>query len=183
MFPNSIILTNYRYSLSNLRDPDPNVRYTEAKARFCKTRDRPEVIQALIDALAVETDTRVRVRIASTLGSSSSEQAIAPLAQMLKSDDPQDRIGAPYGLSITGKPAAIGMLIQALQDTDAGVRVTAVNLLRFPCIDKLDPNVEKALSGLLETELDESVRKAAQNAIQFIRRPIAPKNTCLTDFT
>lgn len=173
---------HYRYSLSNLRDPDPQVRYNEAKARLCKVQHRPEVIPALIDALECEDDGKTRIQIAMTLGSSRSERAIEPLTQLLQSEDPQDRIGALYGLSFTRQPAAVDYIIQALHDSDAHVRSLAVSRLSHPHNRHPSVKVEDAIAEMLQTEQGEVVRKGAHAALQYVRTPQAAPSNRLIDY-
>ena len=182
MYPSSSILSRHRFSLENLHDPDPEVRYAEAKARFGKIQNRPEVIAALTDALATESSARVRVQLAMTLGSSRSEQAVAPLVGLLQSGDPDDRIRALYGLKFTRQPAALTCILQALQDPDPAVRSAAVSRLGGWCITERHPVIEEAITALLETEPDEGVRCVARRALHRMQQPRAPEGTCLSDY-
>lgn len=182
MYPSSSIMSHHRFCLENLRDPDPEVRYAEAKARFGKVRDRPEIIAALSDALAAESSTRVRVQLAMTLGSSRSDEAVAPLVQVLQSEDPDDRIGALYGLRFTRQPAALACIMQVLQDPAPAVRSAAVSRLRGWCLKERHPAIEEAVAGLLKTEPDEGVREVAQRALLWMQQPRAPEGTCLSDY-
>lgn len=172
----------YQYSLANLHNSNPQIRYSEARARFCRVQHRPEIVQALIDALEWEEDGKVRIQIALSLGSSRSERAVEPLAQMLTSEDPRDRRGALYGLSFTRQPAAVDYIIQALHDPDANIRSEAMSRLGHPHYRHLHTKVDGAITELLQTEQDEDVRETAQTALHYIRTPQAEPSNRLIDY-
>src|SRR5688572_19404037 len=86
-----------------LRSPDPEVRSNAALGLGALEDDAPaEAEQALIGALASETDVPTRAAMLWDLGRAGRDAAVAPLRDALAATEPEIRAGACRGIGALG---------------------------------------------------------------------------------
>jgi HEAT repeat protein len=136
----------------------------EVDARFWALRGlwangSPKAVKLLIIALGDEAE-MVRSGAAFALGELGSEAAVEPLLQLLIQDVSETGDHAADALVKIGQPAAAG-LIEALQQTEAGVRVRAARAL-------VPIKSRQAIGPLFHALEDESymVRHYAETALE-----------------
>ncbi|HEX9159004.1 MAG TPA: HEAT repeat domain-containing protein, partial [Rhizomicrobium sp.] len=110
---------------SRLTSPSADTRWGAAR----DAADRPENVHLLSQALARETDIRVREAIFTSLAKIGSPESVNGLVLALHSDEANLRTGAMDALRLV--PAQIEeYLPQLLTDADSDVRVLACDLAR-----------------------------------------------------
>jgi len=143
--------------LRALRDPEWCVRDQAAWA--LREIHDPKIIAPLAAALK-EKDADL-AHIAWVMRHVAGKHAVEELAALMKSADAQARTRIIRVLGELEDRAAVGPLIEVLEDGDPVVRRTAVEaLLRIG-----DDRAEKPLTALLARENEPAVRKAVQEAI------------------
>ncbi len=108
-------------------------------------------IDALIEGLG-ETDEEER-KIAEFALFSQGEKAIKPLIHALYVDDPALRLEAARVLAGLNLAEAAPALMDALNDADQNVRMTAINGLIALREDALHPILQRLASGMLTDKL------------------------------
>ncbi len=151
-------------------------------ARWAAARnaaDRPETVAILADALARESNDRVREAIVTSLVRIATPEAASVLLPYLRSDDASLRTCALDGLRAMPELAK-PYLQQLLADTDGDVRLLACDLSR----DLSGPDVPRILCNLLETEPSSTVCAAAVEALAEIgdASAIASLDRCAARF-
>jgi len=135
-----------------LRSRASDERWAAARA----LSGRPEAVDALGAALAVEPDPRVREAILTSLARIGTAQSAAVITPLIRSDDASTRTGAIDALRVM--PAALSThLAVLLNDADADVRILACDLARqLP-----GPTATEMLGALLDREAEANVCAAA----------------------
>lgn len=140
-----------------------------ADARWSAARGlaaSPEGVDALSDALRVETDPRVREAMFTSLARLATPRAAAVAAPYLRSDDAEVRTGALDALRAMPR-AARSELPALLEDDDADVRLLACEIVRgLPSADALG-----LLGALLDRETEVNVCAAAVEVVAEIGDP------------
>lgn len=127
---------------------------------------KPEAVEALGDALALETAPRVREAITLSLVGIGTEVAAARLAAFLGSEDVALRNAAVEGLQQIGMGAA-GAVRQCLASSDRDERILAINVLET--LGHQD--TREWLRNVLTHETDVAVGLAAVEALTQIGEP------------
>jgi HEAT repeat protein len=145
------------------------LKSASADARWSAARGLaalPEGVQALSEALRVETDARVREAMFTSLARIGTPQSAAAAAPYLRSDDAEVRTGALDALRAMPQ-AARPELPSLLEDPDADVRLLACEIVRgLPGTDAVG-----LLVALLERETDVNVCAAAIEVVSEIGDP------------
>lgn len=123
-------------------------------------RDRTERLQRLLKSLDEPEAHRMATYGLLEYGA----EAVEPLIQLLKSDDPDARYGAAYTLGCIGDQRAVAGLIDVLGDREAAVRYWAVNAL-----GKLKAEAASAAIGKLLRDKHPGVRRGAAEALKLIK--------------
>ena len=145
--------------LADLRDADAERRWAAARA----LSGSPDAVPALAEALAAETDERVREALLTALLRIGGPPAVAALLPLLRSDDAALRAGALDALQAMPE-AVLPHMPDLLGDTDVDVRVLAADLAR-----SLPPAEANALlADLLDNEFDPNVCAAAIDVLAEI---------------
>lgn len=145
-----------RAAAARLRDPNPAVRRAAAQELARATDAAP----ALLAALSDEREQPVRSALLGALAAIASEEAVAGLAECLRSEDAWLRNAAIDVLR--DLPAQVApVLAHLLVDWDRDVRILAVSVL-----DTLrHPQVEEWLLQLIEADADINVCGAALDVL------------------
>jgi HEAT repeat protein len=142
------------------------LKSASADARWSAARGlaaSPEGVQALAEALRVETDARVREAMFTSLARIGTPHSAAVAAPYLRSDDAEVRTGALDALRAMPQ-AARPELPALLEDHDPDVRLLACEIVRaLPGPDALG-----LLGALLERESDVNVCAAAVDVVAEI---------------
>ena len=130
--------------------------------------ERPDGLALLADALARESDPRVREAIFTGLARLATPESAAVVVPYLRSDDANLRTGAVDALR--AMPQACRPHLPALlADSDADVRLLSCELARgLP-----DEEANRLLCDLLERETEKNVCAAAIEVLAEIGRPEA----------
>jgi HEAT repeat protein len=148
--------------LAALKSDSADARWSAARGLAA----RPEGVQALSDALRVETDARVREAMFTSLARVGTPQSAAVVAPYLRSDDAEVRTGALDALCAMPQ-AARRELPALLEDGDADVRLLACEIVRgLP-----GPDALALLDALLERETEVNVCAAAVEVVAEIGDP------------
>lgn len=142
-----------------LASASPDERWAAARA----AADIPTSIPALAQALAQESEPRVREAIFTALARIATLESALAVLPYLSSTDASIRIGALDALRAMPE-AAKPLLPQALADADADVRLLACDLTR----NMHDADTPRWLCALLETELEANVCAAAVEVLNEI---------------
>ena len=145
-----------RSAAVRLRDPDAAVRRAAAQ----ELATHPDAVPALLAALDDEREQPVRSALLGALAAIGSEEAVAGLAECLRSEDAWLR-NAAIDL-LRDLPAQVApVLAHLLVDWDRDVRILAVSVL-----DTLrHPQVEEWLLQLIEADADLNVCGAALDVL------------------
>lgn len=147
-----------------LRDANAAVRRAAAQA----LASVPDAVPGLLAALDAETDLAARSAILGTLAAIGSEEAVAGLADCMRSEDAGLRNAAIDVLR--GLPAQVApVLAHLIVDPDRDVRVLAVGILEA----LRHPQVEEWLLHLIEADSDMNVCGAALDVLADIATPVA----------
>ena len=144
-----------------LTSVSPDERWAAARA----AADIPTSIPALAQALAQESEPRVREAIFTALARIATLESALAVLPYLRSTDANIRIGALDALRAMPE-AAKPLLPQVLADADADVRLLACDLVR----NMHDADTPRWLCALLETELEANVCAAAVEVLERDRR-------------
>jgi HEAT repeat protein len=147
-----------------LRAADPAVRRAAAQA----LAHAPDAVPGLLAALDAETDRPARSAMLGALAAIGSEDAVAGLADCLRSEDAWLRNAAIDRLR--GLPAQVApVLAHLIVDPDRDVRILAIGIL-----DALrHPRVEEWLLQLIEGDADRNVCGAALDLLANVATPAA----------
>ncbi|WP_075791407.1 HEAT repeat domain-containing protein [Massilia putida] len=130
--------------------------------------ERTGRVPGLLAALDAETDLAARSAILGTLAAIGSEEAVAGLADCMRSEDAGLRNAAIDVLR--GLPAQVApVLAHLIVDPDRDVRVLAVGILEA----LRHPQVEEWLLHLIEADSDMNVCGAALDVLADIATPVA----------
>jgi HEAT repeat protein len=149
---------------ARLRSADPDERWRAARvlAAF------PTAVGALGEAASLETETRVREAIFTSLALIGAAESVTALIPHLRSDHAERRTGAMDALK--AMPQALGpALPRLLNDADPDVRVLACDLTRV--LSSADATA--LLSQVLDKERDVNVCAAAVDVIADVGSPDA----------
>lgn len=156
---------------AQLHDADPDTQYEAAKALESMGANAGPAAEDLATLLSHD-DPRLRYRAAkalSKIGIAAAPAAEALTMCVIDDDDPEVRYYAAKTLDQIPRAAGerVDLLIQALDDPDPKVRYYIVKTL-----GKVGENAAAALPKLesLKRDGDQSVRKAAENAIRRINK-------------
>ncbi len=139
----------------------PEVR--EAVAELWGSRDDPEALLLLFQAIDNVQDTNARGAAQTALSTLALDQFIEIL---LDHEDPRMRAAAAYGMGVLADPRALDASIQALAlDEDARVRAEAAGALAVLGKDK----AEEPLLRALGTDPDVAVRAVAAQALGTLK--------------
>ena len=130
--------------------------------------DVPGGVTALGEALARETNRRVREAMFTTLARVATPQSVEVVLPFLRSDDADVRTGATDALAAM-KDVAWPYLEELLRDQDADVRMLACTLVR----NMPGETAIQLFSELLDSEPEPNVCAAAIDAIAEIGGPQA----------
>lgn len=123
------------------------LRSGSAEQRRWAARDLaafPQAAAALGEHLLGETEPSVRQTLFTSLATHASDEAVAALLPLLRSEDAQMRNGAIEAMS--GMPRAVAPRIDALlRDADPDVRIFTVNMLGELRHEKVVPWLEQVL--------------------------------------
>ncbi len=125
-----------------------------------------DVVLKLIDLLDDE-DQRVVFIVTQILGSMADTSAVEPLGRMTKHPDPEFRARACYSLGSIGHETALPYLVEALDDSVAGVRHEAVTGLGYQP-HAYASQTAKHIFRMLRDEAD-SVRAASIHSLYNYR--------------
>jgi HEAT repeat protein len=147
-----------------LADADAGVRRTAAQA----LAGVADAVPALLAALDAESDRAVRSAMLGALAATGSEDAVAGLADCLRSEDAWLR-NAAIDLLRTLPARVAPVLAHLLVDWDSDVRILAVSVL-----DALrHPQVEEWLLQLIDADADLNVCGAALDVLADVATPAA----------
>jgi HEAT repeat protein len=150
-----------------LEDPDPAV----ADAGIQMLAKYGQKAAPAAESLLANKDPKVRSRAVTVLAIVGGPASVSPLAKALQDSEASIRLAAIEALTAKPEPASAKVLTEALANSDALVRAqaaTGLGVLR-------EKRAIKPLEKLLTTEMDEVVRKAAQDALHAINSPAPPK--------
>ena len=142
--------------------------------------DKPDGLALLADALARESDPRVREAIFTGLARLATPESAAVVVPYLRSDDANLRTGAVDALR--AMPQACRPHLPALlADSDADVRLLSCDFAR----ELPDEEANRLLCDLLERETEKNVCAAAIEVLAEIGRPEALPSLarCATRFS
>ncbi len=113
-------------ALARLASPDPQIRRDAAR----DLTGNPEAVSALVTALEIEDAAAVRQALVSALVSTGDRAVVAPLADMLRSEDAARRSEAVTALQQL--PEIASEVIAGLLDSeDSDLRIMAVDVIRM----------------------------------------------------
>jgi HEAT repeat protein len=152
---------------ASLTDGDQDQRWMAARA----LGDRPDDADALGDALARETDGRVREAILNSLVRIGGARGVGAVLPWLRSDDAGLRTGALDALKAMAgaATAAAPQLADLLHDPDPDVRLLACEVVR----ELPTAQASALLCALLEDEPEVNVCGAAVEALADVAGPEA----------
>ena len=143
----------------SLKDASPDGRWAAARARANDSASVPQ----LIEALALERDTRVLEAIFTSLACIGSRDSACAVMPYLRSDDAKIRTLALDALRAMPEASA-EFLPQLLADDDVDVRILTCDLTRVV----QDADVTLLLCFVLETDADANVCAAAVDVLAEI---------------
>lgn len=148
---------------SDLTSPSADARWTAARALTT-----PEAVPVLTEALAAETEPRVREAILTSLARVATPAAAQAIAPHIRSDDAQVRTAALDALR--AMPDAVASSLPALlADSDPDVRLLACEVVRqLP-----GREASRLLAGLIEAEAEANVCAAAIEVLAEVGGPEA----------
>jgi HEAT repeat protein len=148
---------------------DPNAAVRALSAEVLGSLEKPEAIKPLEGALARDTEPKVRVEAASSLGKISSSSSGAALGRALSDPDVEVRRAAAEALGdLDELHVAPAGLVSALSSSDTELRYRAAQALA----EIADPATTSALVGLVSSG-DAELRKHAIEALGNIGSPTA----------
>lgn len=144
---------------ASLASLSPDERWAAVRA----IASLPSSLPALVQALATESESRVREAIFTALTRIATSESALAVLPYLRSDDANIRTGALDALR--AMPEAVKPhLLHVLADADADVRLLACDLIR----DMRDADAPHLLCALLETEQGANVCAAAVDVLAEI---------------
>ncbi|HEY1855686.1 HEAT repeat domain-containing protein [Acidocella sp.] len=158
------------------------LRATSAEQRWAAARSLSGYAGALValeEALANETDRRVRAAIFTSLASIDSQESFTVALRYLRADDAQRHGEALEALKLM-PDLALENLEPLLHDADTDVRILACNLAR----DLASPRAARSLAQLLRSERDLNVCATAIDVLAETGDPedLAGLDACAARF-